>query len=79
MNVQTVPISPWSRAAFAVLSKNNSSTSFGSTGIMIPNDNMSSSTVTRMKRTVAQRDAVVADLHVRQWQLLRHLCHCAIG
>src|SRR5262245_14405427 len=45
-------------AACAVSPARNSSTSFGSTGIMIPNDNMSRSTVTRLSSTAARRDGV---------------------
>src|SRR5262245_15270100 len=42
-------------AAWAVSPEKNSSTSFGSTGMMMPNDSMSSMTVTRMKSTAARR------------------------
>jgi hypothetical protein len=55
MKAQAVPINPWRTAACAVSPEKNSSTSFGSTGMMMPSDNMSRNTVTRMKSAAARR------------------------
>src|SRR4029077_10506236 len=49
-------------AAWAVSPERNSSTSFGSTGMMMPKDSMSSRTVMRMNSTAARRGVEAADV-----------------
>ncbi len=55
ISAQAVPNTPYTIAARAVLPPMKSSTSFGSTGMMMPIANMSSRTVTKTNAKAARR------------------------